>query len=117
MGSEEISHKMVGDFWFERLSQWTDAFMSVRSSSEEQRFLDVIYPELLNDPIGQGKRVLEAAGVDVTSDVINDMGQWIEANKREDRAPHKYDMSDFGLTEDMIKEKFSLYRQNYLGEV
>ncbi len=116
MGSEEISHKMVGDFWFERLSQWTDAFMSVRSSSEEQRFLDVIYPELLNDPIGQGKRVLEAAGVEVTPGVINDMGQWIEANKREDRAPHKYDMSDFGLTEDMIKKKFSLYRQDYLGE-
>ena len=40
--AQEIN-KMVGDFWFERLSQWTDAFMSVRSSSEEHRFIDVIY--------------------------------------------------------------------------
>jgi hypothetical protein len=42
------------------------------------------------------------------------MGEWIEANKIEDRAPHKYDISDFGLSEDMIKEKFAVYRQNYL---
>ena len=116
MGSEEITHAMVGEYWFERLSQWTDSFMSVRSKSPEERFADVKYPELLKDPIAQGQRVLQAAGIDVTPDVINDMGQWIEANKREDRAPHKYDISDFGLTEDMIKEKFAVYRQNYLGE-
>ena len=116
MGSEEITHAMVGEYWFERLSQWTDSFMSVRSKSPEERLVDVKYPELLKDPIAQGQRVLQAAGIDVTPDVINDMGQWIEANKREDRAPHKYDISDFGLTEDMIKEKFAVYRQNYLGE-
>ena len=36
MGSEEITHAMVGEYWFERLSQWTDSFMSVRSSHQRK---------------------------------------------------------------------------------
>lgn len=116
MGSDDIGNAVIGEYWFERLGQWTDSFMSVRSQAAADRFVDVKYADLLADPVGQGGRVLEAAGIDVTPDVIADMGQWIEANKREDRARHKYKLSDFGLNEDMIRRKFAAYRENHLGE-
>ncbi|MBN8841576.1 MAG: sulfotransferase, partial [Sphingomonadales bacterium] len=64
---------------------------------------------------GQGARVLEAAGVDVTPAVRAGMEQWVEHNKREDRAPHKYSLEDFGLNKAEVERPFADYRAKFLA--
>ena len=40
---------------------------------------------------------------------------WIEANRREDRAPHKYTLEEFGLEKSEIEGQFAAYRTQFLA--
>ncbi|WOK37427.1 sulfotransferase [Sphingomonas sp. C3-2] len=114
MGSDSVDRKSVADFWVGRLAELLNSFMDVREKVGGKNFVDVRYKDLLTDPIGQGTRVLEAAGITVTDSVRDGMSEWIEANKREDRAPHKYTLEDFGLEQEAIEGLFTRYRKAFL---
>lgn len=114
MVSDTIDRASVARFWAPRLAQLLGGFMRVREAAGGRNFVDVRYPDLLADPIGQGERVLAAAGVDVTPEVRAGMAQWIEHNKREDRAPHKYTLADFGLDEAEVARPFADYRARFI---
>ncbi|MBS0503341.1 MAG: sulfotransferase [Proteobacteria bacterium] len=115
MVSDTIDRESVARFWVPRLAQLLDGFMNVRASSGGHNFVDVRYPDLLSDPIGQGARVLSAAGVNVTPEVRAGMEQWVEHNKREDRAPHKYSLEDFGLDKEEVGKAFAIYRDKFIA--
>lgn len=114
MVSDRVDPASVAAFWVPRLADLLDRFMAVREQVGGQNFIDVRYADLLSDPIGQGTRVLEAAGVDVTDTVRAGMAEWVEANKREDRAPHKYALEDFGLVRSDVEQRFAAYRAAFL---
>lgn len=114
MVSDSVDPASVAAFWVPRLAELLDRFMAVRGQVAGQNFIDVRYADLLGDPIGEGVRVLEAAGVDVTDAVRAGMAEWIEANKREDRAPHKYALEDFGLVRSDVEQRFAAYRAAFL---
>ncbi|MGN7930689.1 sulfotransferase family protein [Sphingopyxis sp. 22461] len=115
MVSDSVDPASVAAFWVPRLAELLDRFMAVRGQVAGQNFIDVRYADLLGDPIGEGVRVLEAAGIDVTDAVRAGMAEWTEANKREDRAPHKYALEDFGLVRSDVEQRFAAYRAAFLG--
>ena len=80
------------------------------------RFIDVRYADLTARPIEEGQRVLAEAGVPVTDEIVAGMGEWVEANRREDRAVHKYSMADFGLESARIEEHFATYRARFMPQ-
>jgi len=114
MVSDSVDPASVAAFWVPRLAELLDRFMAVRGQVGGQNFIDVRYADLLGDPIGEGTRVLEAAGIAVTDAVRAGMAEWIEANKREDRAPHKYALEDFGLVRSDVEQRFAAYRAAFL---
>jgi len=114
MVSDRVDPASVAAFWVPRLAELLDRFMAVRGQVAGQNFIDVRYADLLGDPIGEGTRVLEAAGIAVTDAVRAGMAEWIEANKREDRAPHKYALEDFGLVRSDVEQRFAAYRAAFL---
>lgn len=116
MGSDNITHEMIGDFIPARLADWLDRFMKVRAGADEDRFVDIFYKDQLTDPVAQCEKVLNAVGVPMTDEIRGGFDEWIEANKREHRAPHKYSLEDFGLTESGIREQFADYMNAYIGE-
>ena len=116
MVSDTVTREEVGTFMAPRLNELLGDFMRVRQESGGANFIDVDYRDLLSQPIEQGSRVLEAAGFEVDEDVRGGMQQWIEANRREDRAPHKYSLADFGLERDQIEEMFSDYRAAFITD-
>ncbi len=114
LGSDQISNDDIGRFWMARLGEWLDHFMTVRERAGDDRFVDIDYRKQIQDPIGQASRVLEATGIPMSKDIRDGMEDWIEANRREHRAPHKYSMGDFGLSEEQISDKFRDYRKQYI---
>ena len=40
---------------------------------------------------------------------------WLDNNRRDKRPPHVYDLETYGLTEDILKRDFALYRAKYLA--
>ena len=114
MVSDSIDPASVAAFWVDRLADLLDRFMAVRGQVAGRNFIDVRYRDLLADPIGQGTRVLEASGIAVTPAARAGMEEWVEANKREDRAPHKYALEDFGLQKADVERRFGDYRAAFI---
>lgn len=114
LGTESVSNDMIGAFWVNRLHEWLSHFMNVRQSAGDGRFIDINYKDLLRGPAEQGARVLEFAGIPMSDAIKSGMSDWIEANKREHRAAHKYSLEDFGLSEKQVKSKFDKYISHYV---
>lgn len=111
-----VSREQVGAFWEKRLAELLDLFMTMRKAAPADAFIDVRYTSLTSHPIEEGKRVLAEAGIPVTPEIEAGMADWIEANRREDRAPHKYALEDFGLERGEIERDFAAYRVAYLDK-
>ena len=114
MGSTDISNAEIGTYWMARLKEWLDNFVKVRAAAGSDRFIDVNYKALLESPAEEGLRVLEAAGISESSEIKGGMEEWIEANRREHRAAHKYSLQDFGLDEGDIRAKYGGYISQYV---
>lgn len=114
MGSASITNELIGEFWPARLKQWLDRFMAARTEMNADRFIDVDYNEQLSNPISIAGQVLEKSGLDMTDELKAGMSDWIEANKREHRAPHKYELADFDLSRSEIETQFTAYRNKYI---
>jgi len=114
MGSTDISNVEIGSYWMKRLKDWLDNFMAVRANADSDRFIDVNYKSLLTASSQEGMRVLSAAGIPMSSEIKTGMEEWIEANRREHRAVHKYSLQDFGLDEDDIRTKYGDYISQYV---
>lgn len=114
MGSTDISNAQIGAYWMARLNEWLDNFMQVRANAEPSRFIDVNYKALLETPAEEGLRVLDLAGVSESAKIKEGMEEWIEANRREHRAAHKYNLEDFGLNEADIRVKYGDYISQYV---
>ena len=114
MGSTDISNAEIGTYWMARLNEWLDNFMQVRANTKPNRFIDVNYKDLLETPAEEGLRVLELAGVSESAEIKEGMEEWIEANRREHRAAHKYSLEDFGLNEADIRVKYGDYISQYV---
>ena len=114
MGSSDISNAEIGSYWTARLKKWLNNFMAVRANADPNRFIDVNYKFLLETPAEEGLRVLELAGVTESAEIRDGMEEWIEANRREHRAAHKYSLADFGLSEANIRAKYGDYISQYV---
>jgi hypothetical protein len=88
--------------------------MVVRAKADASRFIDVNYKALLQIPAEEGLRVLALAGLPESGEIKDGMEEWIEANRREHRAAHKYSLEDFGLSESNIREKYADYITQYV---
>ena len=113
MGSSEITHEEIGGFWMGRLKSWLDTYMKARAEADDSRFMDIHYKRLLENPTEVGGAVLEFAGIPLSNEIEAGMDDWIEANRREHRAPHLYAMEDFGLNAKKIETAFSDYRDKF----
>jgi hypothetical protein len=109
-----VDRERIGAFWEKRLAELLDLFMSIRAKAGSADFIDVRYTDLTTHPIEQGKRVLAEAGIALTPEIVAGMEDWVEANRREDRAPHKYALEDFGLTKPEVERDFADYRAAFL---
>lgn len=114
MGTDELSHVEIGTYWMARLKEWLDNFIQVRAGADASRFIDVNYKSLLEKPAQEGERVLAAAGIEMSSAIKDGMEDWIEANRREHRAAHKYALEDFGLSEADILAQYQDYITQYV---
>lgn len=103
------------DFTREQASHWTRRLlrnlkdmMEVRAKAPD-RFIDIHYRSLLDDPLGCARRSFAAAGLAVTAADEAAWAEWLAANKRDNRPSHKYDVADFGISADALQADFAFY--------
>jgi hypothetical protein len=114
MHADDVDLHRVGAQWLERMGWTNDLAMAVRDgwADESSRVTDIQYADAVADPIGQVGRVYDAVGLDLTETAVAAMEQWLANRPREVPRP-PYDLSAYGLTDEQVEMRFSLYNKRF----
>lgn len=106
--NEDVSPDVVGRQALERATTAMGRALEVRDSVPSA-FVDVSYQELADDPLGTARDLYEQLGRPLEIGAEKGMRQWVADNPRHRHGSHRYDLAQFGLTEDRVDAAFGPY--------
>jgi hypothetical protein len=78
-----------------------------------ERFLDVMYQDLVRDPIGVVRRLYRRFDLPLTEAVEARMRNFLAANPKDKHGRHRYTLAQFGLDRDQERERYAAYRERF----
>lgn len=72
-------------------------------------FVDCSQREFVEQPMSIVQKVYDAFGLQLTEDARSAMQAHIDANPKGKHGKHQYDLAEYGLTRELIEERFSFY--------
>ena len=117
---EELDHMAVADKWTEIIACNMEKGLAARKKKEEQGgsppiFLDVLYTDLVADPIGTIEKLYEKSGFELSGEAVDRMRRYLEENPQHKHGKHRYSLEQFGLTAVGVQERFRSYHEQFLG--
>ena len=111
--------EVLGAEQLKAMSRLLDRAVAFRESRPdlEDRWIDVSYYDLVQDPMSVVARIYERRGWQLRPEAVEAMETWLDEQRERRRTEkrHKYDMADYGLTRGMIDAAFARYRE-FLSE-
>jgi hypothetical protein len=87
--------------------------IAVRETGPAAQFYDFSFRELTADPIAAIKRMYAYFGFEFTADAAQRMRAWHTANPQGKHGGHHYAAADFGLSDELIGERFAPYMRQF----
>ena len=100
----------------EQLNSWAEAVrraMDFRKRVGEGRFSDVAFADLQSDPVNTLRASYESLGLVFSETAAGSVERWAAEHKPGGRGAHDYDLADFGLTPEGVRERFAEYLHTY----
>jgi sulfotransferase family protein len=104
--SDDVDPHRVGREWLERMA-WTShraEATRARWSGVDRLAVDLEFELVVRDPLREIGRVYGVLGLPLTDEAERSMGGWLARRPREGGRP-AYDLAEFGLTRDEVREK------------
>ena len=109
---DEVDGDEIGQHWFNKYDRMIRRSIEYRKNSNDV-FIDVLYSDLMNDPMGQIENIYQFMGTTLSDSVKQTIESSGESNTQFKYGVHKYDMNDFGLTAEAIDQNFLDYMNAY----
>ncbi len=77
------------------------------------RFFDVKYPDLVNDPLNVVKCIYSHFGMELTSESEEAMRGFMEKNPQNKNGIHAYKLEDYGLELESERQRFRFYTEHF----
>jgi hypothetical protein len=77
------------------------------------RFADISFADLQRDPVGTLQTSYERLGLSFADATCAAVNQWAAGHKPGSRGAHEYDLADYGLTPESVRERFADYLATY----
>jgi Sulfotransferase family len=104
----------------ELLHLWHDGqvkSMAVRAARPDLPIFDISYRKLVSDPVAMARQIYDFAGIVWTDAGEAAMHQWLADNPAGKHGAHKYELGDFGLTEDRVRGVYADYITAYAEHI
>lgn len=106
----------AGELGREQVESWVEAVrraMDFRNRAGDDRFADVSFADLQNDPVRTLHAGYEALGLTFSDATLQAVRRWSEDHPPGARGAHDYDLADYGLTPHGVRERFADYLATY----
>ena len=103
----------------EQLNRWWEAVsrgMDFRARVGSDRFADLSFADLQVDPVGAIATAYEQIDMDFPASSRDAVTTWASSHEPGAHGTHAYDLADFGLDADQVRERFAPYIESYEAE-
>jgi hypothetical protein len=87
--------------------------MAFRQKFGDKRFVDVSFADLQTDPVNTVAASYQQLGLTFTDTARARVREWADSHQPGHRGTHTYDLADYGLTPDQVREAFGDYIAAY----
>ena len=103
----------IADHWLDMLDRSISGVTRFRESHPDHAIVDVLYADLVRDPIATMRRVYDGIGEPLDAQALDAMTTHVASRPKAKFGRHDYDPAEFGLDADAIAERFSEYTRRY----
>ncbi|OBG24526.1 sulfotransferase [Mycobacterium sp. 852002-51057_SCH5723018] len=100
----------------EQLDSWVEGVrraMDFRRRVGDDRFADVSFADLRTDPVRTLQTSYDSLGLTFTDATLRAVTQWAQGHRPGSRGTHDYELADYGLTPEGVRERFADYLAAY----
>jgi hypothetical protein len=87
--------------------------MDFRDRAGDDRFADVSFADLQTDPVRTLQVSYESVGLTFTDATLRSVRRWAEGHQPGSRGAHDYDLADYGLSPEGVRERSADYLDAY----
>ena len=110
--SDHNDPEQTGRAWFGKTAQMIERMRAARDAIPRERMIDVQYEDMETDWRGTMERVYRFLDFEIEP-ALPGMQSYLDRSARLKRKPHRYSLSEFGLREDEVSERFADYTETY----
>jgi hypothetical protein len=97
-------------YWVDRIERMLRAYIRDMDVVPRWQRLDLMFQDVMADDVGSAQRVLEAAGLESTSESMADMRAYMDSHPRGKEGRVAYDLAgDFNLDIADLRDRFRFY--------
>ena len=111
--SDHVDPWEIARHWSKKARRMVELTIRSRDKTDSDRFVDVSYYDLMKDPIAELRRIYLKAGIDFDAESARQAETFMKRNPQNRFGRHVYHLSDFGLSEKIIEDHFSFYREKH----
>jgi Sulfotransferase family len=100
----------------EQLAWWvegTERALAFREKFGDDRFVDVSFADLQTDPVSTVAASYAQLGLAFSDSARTQVRQWASRHRPGQRGTHTYELADYGLTPEQVREAFGNYLSTY----
>jgi hypothetical protein len=94
-------------------AEHANRIMDFRDKYGEDKIIDVHYADLVEDPVGETKKLYAKLGDEWTSGAEAAIQQWVDDNPQNKFGKHEYKLAQYGLRPPQLEPLFERYLSRY----
>ena len=113
--SDDVDPIAVGEEMTERWSRALFGALELRDTGRipSAQVADVLYPDLMRDPIGVVRAIYTRFDTELTPDAKQRMRDFLARNPKNKSGAHRYTLEEFGLDADRETARFAAYARRF----
>lgn len=111
--SDSVDLKGIGETFMETFQIMIDRADAFKAKHGGNAIHDIQYAQVMKDPLGTVRGIYDRFGDEYTPDASAAMQAYMAENQKGKHGKHEYDLAEYGLTAEGVRERFKDYIENY----
>ena len=111
--SDRIDAEAIARHWTAKAWRMIERAEAARRQAHPDRFVDVLYHDLMRDPVAQLERIYRQAGIPFCAEAQEAAARTMQRNPQHRHGKHIYNAAHFGLNGAETADGFAAYRARY----
>lgn len=109
----KIDAEWLGDDYSWQAAEHANRIMDFRDKYGEDKIIDVHYADLVNDPVGETRKLYAKLGDEWTAEAEAGVQKWVDDNPQNKFGKHDYKLAQYGLSKERLEPLFERYLSRY----